>query len=75
MARIQGVDIPDNKRGEISLTYIYGIGPSNVTAILEKCGIDGQLREPGAVDELMGYALERLRTGIGLDPDRLPAQS
>ena len=38
-------------------------------------GIDGQLREPGAVDELMRYALERLRTGIGLDPDHLPAQS
>ena len=38
-------------------------------------GIDGQLREPGAVDELMRYAFERLRTGIGLDPDHLPAQS
>ena len=38
-------------------------------------GIDGQLPEPGAVDELMRYALERLRTGIGLDPDHLPAQS
>jgi len=29
MARIAGVDIPDNKRGEISLTYIYGIGKSS----------------------------------------------
>jgi len=38
-------------------------------------GIDGQLPEPGAVDELMRYALERLRTGIGLDPGHLPAQS
>ena len=38
-------------------------------------GIDGQLREPGAVDELMRYAFERLRTGIGLDTDHLPAES
>jgi len=38
-------------------------------------GIDGQLPEPGAVDELMRYAFMRLRTGIGLDPDHLPAQS
>ena len=30
-------------------------------------GIDGQLREPGGVEELMRYALERLRTGIGVD--------
>ena len=38
-------------------------------------GIDGQLPEPSAVDELMRYAFMRLRTGIGLDPDHLPAQS
>ena len=38
-------------------------------------GLDGQLPEPGAVDELMRYALERLRTGTGLDPGHLPAQS
>jgi hypothetical protein len=33
-------------------------------------GIDGQLREPGSVEELMRYALERLRTGIALKRDR-----
>ena len=36
MARIAGVDIPKNKRGEISLTYIYGIGPSRAKEILLK---------------------------------------
>lgn len=41
MARISGVDIPDNKRGEISLTYIYGIGRSSAKKILTKAGVDG----------------------------------
>jgi small subunit ribosomal protein S13 len=40
MARIAGVDIPNNKRGEISLTYIYGIGRSNAQIILTEAGID-----------------------------------
>ena len=40
MARIAGVDIPDNKRGEISLTYIFGIGKSLASKILEKAGVD-----------------------------------
>lgn len=40
MARIAGVDIPDNKRGEISLTYIFGIGKSSAQSILDKAGVD-----------------------------------
>ena len=40
MARIAGVDLPNNKRGEIGLTYIYGIGRSSARKILDKCGID-----------------------------------
>lgn len=40
MARIAGVDIPDKKRGEISLTYIYGIGRSSARQILGKAGIN-----------------------------------
>ena len=40
MARIAGVDLPKNKRGEIGLTYIYGIGRSSAQAILTKAGID-----------------------------------
>jgi small subunit ribosomal protein S13 len=39
MARIAGVDIPGNKRGEIALTYIYGIGKSSAGSILNKAGI------------------------------------
>ena len=40
MARIAGVDLPKNKRGEIGLTYIFGIGPSTSKYILGKAGID-----------------------------------
>ncbi len=39
MARISGVDIPDNKRGEIALTYIFGIGKSSAQFILDQAGI------------------------------------
>lgn len=40
MARIAGVDLPKNKRGEIGLTYIFGIGRSTARYILDKAGID-----------------------------------
>ena len=40
MARIAGIDIPNNKRGEVGLTYIYGIGRSTAHYILTKAGID-----------------------------------
>src|ERR1044072_1104662 len=40
MARIAGIDLPKNKRGEIGLTYIYGIGRSTAQYILTKSGID-----------------------------------
>ncbi len=39
MARISGVDIPDNKRGEIALTYIFGIGKSSAQKILDAAGV------------------------------------
>ncbi len=44
MARIVGVDLPDEKRGEIGLTYIYGIGKSNAGKILDKAGIDRDMK-------------------------------
>lgn len=40
MARIAGIDLPRNKRGEISLTYIYGIGRSTAQRILTEAGVD-----------------------------------
>jgi small subunit ribosomal protein S13 len=44
MARIVGVDIPDNKRGEVALTYIYGIGRSRANKVLEEAGVDKNLK-------------------------------
>lgn len=40
MARIAGIDLPKNKRGEIGLTYIYGIGRSTAQYILDKAGVE-----------------------------------
>lgn len=40
MARIVGVDIPNNKRGEVALTYVYGIGRSSAKKILTEAGVD-----------------------------------
>ena len=44
MARIAGVDLPKNKRGEIGLTYIYGIGSSTANMILDEAGIDKDIK-------------------------------
>jgi small subunit ribosomal protein S13 len=44
MARISGVDLPREKKVEIGLSYIYGIGRRNTVDILRKAGIDGSLR-------------------------------
>ena len=38
--RVAGIDIPDNKRGEISLTYIFGLGKSSANRILNEAGVD-----------------------------------
>ena len=44
MARIVGVDLPKNKRGEVSLTYIYGIGRSSAQKILDTAGVDRNIK-------------------------------
>jgi len=49
--RIVGVDVPQNKRGEIALTYIYGIGRSNSNAILSKAGVDKNIKVKDWTDE------------------------
>ena len=54
MARIVGVDIPNNKRGEIALTYIYGVGRSRSQLILEKAGVDKNIKVSDWNDEQLG---------------------
>ncbi len=51
MARIAGVDLPRNKRGVISLTYIYGIGKSSAAEILDEAGIDQSIKVDDWTDE------------------------
>ena len=51
MARLAGVDLPRNKRMEVALTYIYGIGPSRAKELLEKTGISPDLRTDNLDDD------------------------
>ena len=51
MARISGVDLPKNKRGEIGLTYIYGIGRNTAKSILEEAGIDVNIKVKDWTDD------------------------
>ncbi|HEX3385892.1 MAG TPA: 30S ribosomal protein S13 [Mucilaginibacter sp.] len=51
MARIAGIDLPKNKRGEIGLTYIYGIGRSTAQEILTQAGIDFDTKVQDWTDE------------------------
>ena len=60
MARIAGVDLPNNKQGEIGLTYIFGIGRSSARRILDKCGIDRTIKVGDWNDE----QIAKIRTEI-----------
>jgi small subunit ribosomal protein S13 len=51
MARIAGIDLPRNKRGEIGLTYIYGIGRSKAQTILNTVGVDVNIKVQDWTDE------------------------
>jgi small subunit ribosomal protein S13 len=63
MARIAGIDIPRNKRVEVSLTYIYGIGPTSSQTILTEAEVDPNTR----VQDLSEAEVTRLRQIIGRD--------
>jgi small subunit ribosomal protein S13 len=58
MARIAGVDIPKNKRGVISLTYVYGIGRSTASQILSDCGVDENIKVEDWDDDQLGKIRE-----------------
>lgn len=51
MARIAGIDLPKNKRGVIGLTYIYGVGKSRASEILDKAGVDQSVKVNDWSDE------------------------
>ncbi len=81
MARIAGVDLPNNKHGVIGLTYIYGIGRSSAQSILDKCGIDPTIKVGDWNDEQIAairalindeFKIEgELRAAVQMDIKRL----
>ena len=81
MARIAGIDLPKDKRVEIGLTYIYGIGRTSANKILEKAGINPDTRvkdltdaEEAKLREIIGhsYTVEGdLRRDVAMDIKRL----
>ena len=83
MARIVGVDLPKNKRGEISLTYIYGIGRSRAQSILDAAGVDRSIKVKDwnddqianirkVINETEDYKVEgELRSSVQLNIKRL----
>jgi small subunit ribosomal protein S13 len=60
LARIAGVDLPRDKRIDVALRYIYGIGPASARAIIKKTGIDPSLR----VNKMTEDVVARLRAVI-----------
>ena len=61
MARIAGIDIPKNKRGVISLTYIFGIGNSRASKILDVAGVDHSKKVSDWSDE----EISKIREAVG----------
>jgi small subunit ribosomal protein S13 len=61
MARIAGIDIPKNKRGEIALTYIFGVGRSRAQKILDEAGVDRSKKVQDWTDDEQN----QIRTVIG----------
>jgi small subunit ribosomal protein S13 len=69
MARISGVDIPNNKRSDIALTYIFGIGRTSAVAILEKAGIDRAKKAGDLSDEEIGKLRRVIEAGYQVEGD------
>ena len=69
MARIAGVDLPKSKRIEIALTYIYGIGRATSKNILEKAGIDPNLKTDNLSDGEVTEIRKVIDTGCQVEGD------
>lgn len=69
MARLAGVDIPNNKRIEIALTYIYGIGLTSSKEILAKTGIDPNTRAKDLTEDQIAALREELEANYHVEGD------
>jgi small subunit ribosomal protein S13 len=67
--RIVGVDLPQNKRGEIALTYIYGIGRSSANSILEKAEVDRDIKVKDWTDDQAARIREIISTEYKVEGD------
>ena len=67
--RIVGVDLPQNKRGEIALTYIYGIGRSSSAKILDKAGVDRGIKVSDWTDDQAGKIREIISNEYKVEGD------
>ena len=67
--RIVGVDLPQNKRGEVGLTYIYGIGRSSAKKILEQAGVDINIKVKDWTDDQAAKIREIIGTGFKVEGD------
>ena len=69
MARIAGVDIPNNKRVEIALTYIYGIGRKSANDILAKTGINPDTRAKDLTEEEVAKLRDEIENSYSVEGD------
>src|SRR5574341_1593319 len=69
MVRIAGVDLPRNKRVDIALTYIYGIGPTSASRILGEARIAGDKRTDTLSDEEVAHIRKIIETGYKVEGD------
>ena len=69
MARIAGVDIPNNKRVEIALTYIYGIGRTSAQNILRKTGIDFDTRAKDLTEQEIAKLRDEIESNYHVEGD------
>ena len=69
MARIAGVDIPNQKRVEIALTYIYGIGQTSAKAILAKTGINPDTRAKDLTEEQIAKLRDEIENNYVVEGD------
>ena len=67
--RISGVDLPQNKRGEIGLTYIYGIGRSNAKKILAEAGVDFDIKVKDWTDDQAAKIREIIGASFKVEGD------
>ena len=69
MARISGIDLPREKRIEVALTYIYGIGPARAAAVLEATGIDADIRVKDLTEEQEAQLRETIEGNYTIEGD------